>query len=498
VRVARGVALTVALAGAALGVWRGTWAVGGSDSSCYALMAQSFAHARLQPALPLAREVPWRNAPRTFAPGGFIPSPVRPDAAAPVCAPGFALVLAPFYVVGGRDAIFVVTPLAGALLIYLTFSLGRQLAGSLAGLTAAVIVAAAPVFVFQVVQPMNDVVVAALWAAAVTLASRPSDHGAAIGAVTGLAVLIRPNLAPAALCVAAWCYAGGVRQLAHFVALFSPFVAALLALNAWLYGHPLATGYGSVEALFALSHVADNAVNFGRSLLVTQLGFPLLGLVGIFFVPPHQRRLAMLLTGVAVTNIAVYLFYQPLVEWWYLRFLLPALPILVVLAMAALVHGSRRPSVAVPVAATIVLYAVTSNSMRDALDLSRLERRFRAAGAVAREHLPDDAVIFTVWESGTVRYHANREAVLWDSLDPNDFDLAVAWLTMHQHEPWLMIEDWEEPLFRERFAGQSAIGELDWPPRFEIERRVKLFQLADRARYYAGQSIPTQFVRSDR
>ena len=89
-RLASWAAVVVALAVGAVGLVRGTWAVGGSDSSCYALMADAFATATLQPHSPLAREAPWPDAARTFAPAGFIPSPVAVDGASPICAPGFS------------------------------------------------------------------------------------------------------------------------------------------------------------------------------------------------------------------------------------------------------------------------------------------------------------------------------------------------------------------------------------------------------------------------
>ena len=48
-----GLAVAAAVgAGATVGVVRGTWAVGGSDSSCYALMADAFADGPLQPSSP--------------------------------------------------------------------------------------------------------------------------------------------------------------------------------------------------------------------------------------------------------------------------------------------------------------------------------------------------------------------------------------------------------------------------------------------------------------
>ena len=494
----RVMAVAVALAAGIAGVWRGTWAVGGSDSSCYALMAAAFAGGRLQPTTELAEAAPWPDATRTFAPAGFIPSPVTPGAASPVCAPGFSLLLSPFNLVGGADAIFVVTPIAGAVLVYLTFVLGRHLAGELAGLASAMVVATAPVFVFQVVQPMNDVVVAALWVAVLTLAARTHDHSAWMGAVTGVALLVRPNLAPAAVCVAAWCVAGGARRLAKFVAALIPFVLAIGVLNALLYGHPLRTGYGDVQGLFAPAHVLQNIRNYGTALLATQLAFPLLGLLMVFVVPRHQRRLVMLTLAVSIAVIAVYVFYRPLPEWWYLRFLLPALPPLTALAMSVLVIASRRTTAVVPAVAIVMLFATTSDAMREALDLWRLERRFRTTGMIAREELPANAVFITVWESGSVRYHANREALLWDSLEPSALDAAVDWLSSNGREPFIIVEDWEEPLFRERFAAHSALGNLDWPPAFDVDRRVKIFRPSDRGRYLNGEAVPTQYARPNR
>jgi hypothetical protein len=97
-----------------------------------------------------------------------------------------------------------------------------------------------------------------------------------------------------------------------------------------------------------------------------------------------------------------------------------------------------------------------------------------------------------------VRYHADREAVLWDSLDASALDLAVEWLTQNGREPYILIEDWEEPAFREKFSQHSSIGGLDWPPRFDIERRVRIYRPADRDTFFRGGNVPTEVVRPDR
>src|SRR4051794_5612006 len=108
------IGVIVAIALAAFGVVRGTWAVGGSDSSCYGLMAKVLADGHLQPTTMLA-DAPWPDAALTFAPGGFIPSPLHADAAAPICAPGMPVLMAPLAAAFGDDAIFWLTPIAAAI-----------------------------------------------------------------------------------------------------------------------------------------------------------------------------------------------------------------------------------------------------------------------------------------------------------------------------------------------------------------------------------------------
>jgi hypothetical protein len=146
-------------------------------------MADAFASGHLQPINPLAAQVPWPDAPKTFTPGGFLPSPTRAAGSSPICAPGFSLMLAPAMAIGGRDALFLMTPLAGVLLVWAAFAAARQLAGPLAGAMAAVLIAVSPPVLFQIVQPMNDIATTALWMA--TYAALLSRRWALAGALCG-------------------------------------------------------------------------------------------------------------------------------------------------------------------------------------------------------------------------------------------------------------------------------------------------------------------------
>lgn len=498
--VARAIVVTTAIVVFTIGIVRGTWAIGGSDSSCYGLMADAFARGALQPRSAMAIQAPWPDASLTLAPAGFIPSPVRPDAASPVCAPGFSVLLAPLRAVGGRDGIFWLTPFAGGMLVWLTFVFGRRLAGPTVGAAAAVVVAAIPVLLFQVVQPMNDVVVAMLWMAVVAAASTPQPRLATAGVLTGLALLVRPNLALPALVAGIWIAgtpalaANRWRGLLRFGVGATPFVGLALALNYGLYGHPLQTGYGSAGDLFSLAHAGTNIGNYGGALLHTQLAFPLLAFAAPIFAPKAVRGIVCLALAVSTAAIALYLFYRPFPEWWYLRFLLPAMAPLTVLACATMLWVTRLEHVVVAVAIAVAGFGIFAARDRQVLEMWRLESRFRTAGHVVRDRLPENGVFITVWESGSVKYHAGREAILWDSLNPDALDLVVKWLTDRGYEPFIMVEQWEEPAFRARFGGRSTFGDLDWPPRYEIERQVKLFNPYDRAVYIQGGFVPTEQV----
>ncbi len=549
-RFATAIALVASIGVGAFGLVKGTWAVGGSDSSCYGLMALAFARGELQPTSLIVRDVPWPSATTTFAPGGFIPSPTRSDGASPICAPGFSLLLAPFAWIAGPDGIFLVTPLAGALLVWLAFMFGTELAGPFAGAAAAVLAATTPVLLFQVVQPMNDVVVATVWLAVLVAASSPDPSRPwLLGALTGLAVVVRPNLAPAAVVVGVWLVvttwrtrrrwgtgeaglAPTMRGVTAFAIAFVPFAVMLLALNNALYGHPLRTGYESARDLFSLDHVWPNLGHYGTALIESQLGFPLLGIAALIVVPAAARSRVWLALGVSASVVAVYLLYRPFAEWWYLRFLLPALVPLTALAAGVLTRlggtlhpapgtrhrhpapalrtGTRHPHTALRtphtalrtphtalrtlLIALIAFYGIYTSRERQVFDLQRIERRFRTTGELARDRAPANAVFITVWHSGTLRFHAGRPTMLWDSLDPASLDRAVSWFVDRGLDPYIVVEQWEEPLFRERFAGHSALGSLDWPPRFDIDRQVRIFKPSDRVIYLQGGSVETEYV----
>jgi len=494
------------IAVAAVGLRWGTYAAGGSDSSCYALMADAFAAGALQPTSDLALQVPWPEAPKTFTPGGFIPSEANPGASAPVCAPGFSLLLAPLIAVGGSDAIFLFTPIAGALLVWLTFVAGRAMAGPLAGAMAAVLIASSPAVLYQVVQPMNDVTTAALWMA--TFVALLRRRYAIAGICCGLALLVRPNLLPlaivggfAALGIRDWGL--GIRNVSRFMVAALPFGLLVLWLNSGLYGSPFRTGYGQLGQLFGASVLSVNATRYVSWLVETHTLFPLLAFAAPFVIARERRADTALAIALIAAMCVIYFFYTPFDEWTYLRFLLPAIALMLVLASAVTVNVltrvfTRRPgietSIAAVVTAGLAIFCVRTAEDRLAFSLKYLEQRYRSAGIVVRDSLPVNAVVLSVWDSGAVRFHGRKEALTWTGLDPAWLDRSLSWLEAQGRPPYILVESWEEPAFRSRFANDSDIGKLDWPPKYEIDRVVRIFDPRDRMKYIRGETVDTEYV----
>ena len=166
----------------------------------------------------------------------------------------------------------------------------------------------------------------------------------------------------------------------------------------------------------------------------------------------------------------------------------------IALATAVTAVVLKRPALVAAVAVGLSVFGVWTAIERQVFQLQALEARFRHAGHLVRDRLPSNAVFINVWQSGTVRYYANRESVLWDSLDPSSLDSAIAWFRQQGREPFLLFERSEEPRFRGRFASSSPLGLLDWPPRYEIDRQVRIYAPADRDAYLGGRPYTTEYV----
>src|SRR2546425_582239 len=155
-------AVLLALAVLWVGVRWGSTTAGGSDSYGYVSQAGLWRQGTLTIRQDIVHESPWPNARWTWMPLGYIPAADSSDGIVPSYAPGLPLLMALAQIVGGYCAAFFVVPICGALTVWSTYELGRRVFGrSAVSLGAALLVAASPVFLFQLMIPMSDVPVTA-------------------------------------------------------------------------------------------------------------------------------------------------------------------------------------------------------------------------------------------------------------------------------------------------------------------------------------------------
>jgi hypothetical protein len=472
------------------------------------LQAEAFARGHATLGNPVAALLP--DAPNAvFAPTGFVPSPHAHGQAVPICAPGLALAMAAVYLIH-PSAVFLVVPLCAAWLVWLTFVYGRRVDGDTTGACAAVLVACSPIFLYQAVQPMSDVPAAAAWMAALVAASPIAG-----GVWASIAILIRPNLALLVLVLIGFrlkaeatseekfrlkaettadekfrlkaeatpreSVVSAFRRNLPFLLAMLPGLAIFLALNAARYGSPFATGYGSADALFTRAHVYANLLRYPRWIFETHTPFVLLALAAPWLLrrDPARARLAWMSLAAAALLAATYLAYSVFDDWWYIRFLLPALPMTIALSVAVLRSLAARvpPSAGriafAAVVAAVSLYYVQVARARHATDLRALESRFALAGEYAGRALPPNAVVLAVQQSGSIRFHGGRDTIAWDAVPETDLDAYVERLRGAGRVPFIALEDEEEPRFRRRFDQQRA-GSLDWRPMEELPAPVRV------------------------
>ncbi len=515
-RAAAPMACAVAIAAVATGSAWGTRVAGGSDSYCYLSQAELFAAGHVRQLQPVAANLPWPDSRWAFVPAGHIPALEPEGAVVPICPAGYPLLMAAARVVAGRSGMFWVVPLLGGLAVWLTFVLGRRIGGPPAGLVAAVLVATSPAFLYQIVQPMSDVPAAALWLLALVLASRSADQTGwraplLGGAAAGAALVVRPNLVPLAAVTALWAAArpapwrDRLFSLAAFGIAATPFVFLVMALQNAMYGSPLRSGYGDLGGLFRLDHVWPNLRRYPVWLLETETPLVLLAVAAPWVAAPERsRRSAWWLLAFAAATLACYLPYLVFDAWWYLRFVLPAVAVVLTLTAVVAIRlidrmpaAWRAPAFALACGALAVT-SITVAARRQVFDLQSIESRYRHAGEYVAAHLPAEAAIVTVHESGSVRFYSGRLTLVWAEVDPRSLDRALDYLRSRGYRPYLLFETWEEPAFRKRFEGKSAIARLEWPPIAEIDREVRIYDPADYGRYLGGASIHTDHVWTKR
>lgn len=506
-------AVAVAIVAGIVGWAAGTHTAGGSDSYCYLNQAEMFGRGEARQLQPLAAGAPWPNPAWSFVPAGHAPVRSIRGAIVPICPAGYPLMMVPARAVAGRPGMFAVVPILGALAVWLTFLLGRRLAGPASGLLSAVMLAASPILLYQVVQPMNDVPAAALWVAALVLAWRASDRRGVVapmlaGLAAGAALTVRPNLLPLALVAGFGMVLVRTRPVRdRLVSLIAfgvgalPGVAVIMAVQNAMYGSPFKSGYGDLGLLFSMSHIAPNLARYPKWLLEAHTPVVLLALGAAWAIRSrgHARHACWLLAFVAAT-FACYIPYLVFEAWWFSRFLLPGLAPLVALTASVLTYLISRARVewraplfalaCTALATSYVAYAIRGQ----VFDLDDIEARYRQAGEYVATRLPRNAAVVTGRQSGSVRFYSGFPTLVWAELPPGRLQGALDYLRANGYQPFLLFELDEELEFRKHFQGQGAIGALNWPPIADINHQTRIYDPTNAESYFQGVPVRTDRV----
>ncbi len=462
-----------------------------SDQWGYISQAALWTRGDLVVPQPLAAEAPWPDATWTFAPLGYRPG-LLAATIVPTYPPGLPLIMAPFVAVFGPFGAFIVVPLLGAVTIVVTFLLGTRIGGPACGLLASMLLMTSPVFLFQLRQPMSDVPVTAWWLLATLLVTTPSAAFAFGGGLaSAAAILTRPNLVPIAavlgmfiLLCAPTRFGTRLRHASIFAVGVLPGCIALALINLRLYGSPFESGYGSTEELFKIDYLGANLSSYPRWLVETETPFILFALLTPWFIRGPLSWLFVAITAILAASYALYL---PFDNWTYLRFLLPAIPLLLILSGGVVLHHTRRlpaPLSRWLVAAMCVVLMAWRWDSAGMQPPAPNDRRFAVVGEFVREPLPPNAILFSMQHSGSVRYYSGRPTLRWDLLHPEWLDRSLAFLRSKGYRPLFLLEEWEQPQFSARFAAHTKVGALDWQPiaTYSGEIRTDIFDPADQGR----------------
>ena len=460
-------ALLVAICGSVAAWFRFLLAtIGGADSYGYVSASRLIANGHLIDAAPIAD---WLSAPNRLAlasPLGWAPAPDG-SGIAPTYPIGVSVVMALFSLLGGSSAVFFVSPAMAIVTLYLVYRLARGWFDAETALFAVAMIAWNPVFIAYAKQPMSDMT-ATMWIMlgavfALHMSARPAADSAralTAGLAAGAAVITRPALLVAAAVIVLCAYRGEQKFRRMLLAStgLAIGIAIQMAVQQHLFGSPFSTGYGSSEALFSFSHLTTNLkiffVRHGWQ-VVGPLWIP--GLILGFFAARPDPRSKPALIFVAV--LLPYLFYLPFDHWETLRFLLPGLVPLTIVAADGLIHIARAPRkpalTAALIAAMLAIIAGRSESLlraSSAWEVASLEERYPLAGDWINVNTPPHSVVLANQHSGSLRWYGRRQTLRWDFIEPDRLKTTVRELQSHGAAVYVALEGDEAAMFDRRFA----------------------------------------------
>lgn len=318
-----------------------------------------------------------------------------------------------------------------------------------------------PLFTFCALQPMSDAL-ALGWSLAVLYAALRSREGAgwclACGIALSMAVLVRPTNAllfiPVVLAV-------GFRPLSllQLAAGGIPGAIFLGFYNHHVYGAILTTGYGDVGTSFStgflrhnLGHLSHWIPGLLSALVCAALALP--------FLPGKWSRDARILGLWTFLLIGFYSFYFHTGEsWWYVRFILPAFPLLILAALAAWRKIPLHSPATQAGLLTVILVGTIAWELKVNRDLNPVfvadqEKTYGQSAEWARQNLPPNSAIFCMQVSGAFYFYTDFLLVRWEQIEPGYIPPLLTVLR-DQHRPvYAVLYEFETAQALARLGGE--------------------------------------------
>jgi len=406
---------------------------GGSDNSGYLNEARLFAHGTVRSAPRALPGLPPAEAPLyLYIPLGFKPSVAGPSSLVPTYPPGLPFLIVPVAKIAGwrhaGDIVLILHSLAGLALV---FALGRMcgLPPTWSVLGAAVL-AASPLYLYTSLQALSDVP-ATVWATAAVLAAWRSRERPAWALASGLAfsvaLLVRPSNFLVALPMV---IAFGVSPRRWLLAAAGtlPGVVASMAVNHMAYGGALKSGYGAIGNEFHATLILST-LRYCTMWVPLLFGPIVIVAPAVVTLTRRHPRWVALLGSWMIAYVAFYSAYRWTHEdWWFLRFLLPAAPALIVAGVLVVrsCFGRLRQSLPRGILATAVgllIFAslgaeVVQVLSLDAWSIGRGERKYERVADWMRANLPGNSVVVASQFSGALYYFTDMTLLRGDQIDP--------------------------------------------------------------------------------
>ena len=467
-----------------------SYSVGAADPSGYLNHATALARGELVKPIRIVAEFGIDpSLSQLMIPLGYSPGPT-PGTMVPTYPPGFPLhMLLLASLVGWEKGPFLVSPLFAAIGLAVFYFLGREL-----GLTrreagaGTLILALQPVYVFLGLLPMSDTV-ATTWVALAVLAAlrarRCATWAFAAGVAFGIACVVRPNSA-ILLPTLALALPLQLGALLRFALGATPSLAFFLAFNHFVYGHALRTGYPGIASEFALNFFPKRFSHYTHWLGRTFTPLVPLAWLGVVASRETRRRDRLLLLVWFASFFVLFCSYRHYDTWWYLRFMMPAFPALIlgaVLAARPVVRAieirlhlpSRGLTSANLLPALVLLFILVSEvgegRRQNVLEIATGDSVYERACRLAAERLPPRAIVLSFLMSGALEHYTDLRYLRFDTMQDRPTVKKLLRITMSRGSRWYaLVHPIELELFRSRDLGRwHQIGHVDDVVLLELE-----------------------------